>query len=158
MLVTKMIMPSWTRYYMGWKVPRFFSANRRFLSKIVFIPQHSCLQGRYTWYSDLPTWRFSSNSSKYASLCAKNSSFKLKFFPWSHYFILGNKSPKGKCGEYSGRAINSNCNLSDLAIAFKDMCDAVLSWWRSSFFIAIWSYFSLIHGSVYPIMPHNTLQ
>jgi len=39
------------------KSPGIFNENKRFLSKVIFIPQHSCLQGRYTWYSDFPTFR-----------------------------------------------------------------------------------------------------
>jgi len=41
-----------------------FNENKRFLGKVIFIPQHSCLRGRYTWYSDFPIFRCSFCSTK----------------------------------------------------------------------------------------------
>ena len=39
----------------GLKSSGIFNENKRFLGKVIFTPQHSCLRGRYTWYSDFPT-------------------------------------------------------------------------------------------------------
>ena len=41
----------------GLKSPGIFNENKLFLGKVTFIPQHSCLRGRYTWYSDFSTFR-----------------------------------------------------------------------------------------------------
>ena len=50
------------------KSPKIFNENKRFLGKVIFIPQHSCLRERYTWYSDFPTFRCPFCSTKRPSL------------------------------------------------------------------------------------------
>jgi len=52
----------------GLKSPRIFNENKRFLSKVIFIPQHSSLRGRYTWYSDFSTFRCPFCNTKCPSL------------------------------------------------------------------------------------------
>jgi len=52
----------------GLKSPGIFNESKRFLGKVIFILQHSCLRGRYTWYSDFPTFRCPFCSTKCPSL------------------------------------------------------------------------------------------
>jgi len=51
------IMRFASRIYTTWlKSPGIFN-EKRLLGKVIFIPEHSCLRGQYTWYSDFPTFR-----------------------------------------------------------------------------------------------------
>ena len=88
------LFTNYSRILHGLKSPGIFNENKRFLGKIIFIPQHSCLRGRYTWYSDFPTFRCpfcTKRPSKYASVSAMTSSFDVNLFPWSHRLRFGNR-------------------------------------------------------------------
>ena len=52
----------------GLKSPGIFYENKRFLGKVIFIPQHNCLRERYTWYSNFPTFQYPFCSTKRLSL------------------------------------------------------------------------------------------
>jgi len=79
----------------GLKNPGIFNENKRFLGKVIFVPQHSCLRGRYIWYSDFSTfrWPFCSTErpSKYSSVSPMTASFDVNLFPWNHRLRFGNR-------------------------------------------------------------------
>jgi len=129
-----------------------FNENKRFLGKVIFIPPHSCLRGRYTWYSDFPTFRCPFCSTKRPSL--RNTPRFPRWLPHSIWISFPGATAWGlgtdnsrwvaKSGEYDGWATNSNRNCSNSVIVFKDVCDGALSWWYRTFFFAIWGRFFFI--------------
>ena len=69
----------------GLKSAGIFNENKRFLGKVIFIPQHSCLRGLgiaiFQHFDALSVVRNVQAKSKYASVSAMISSFDVNLFP-----------------------------------------------------------------------------
>jgi len=76
----------------GLKSPEIFNENN-FLSKVIFIPQYSCLWERYTWYSDFPTFRCPFCSTKHPSL--RNTSRFPRWLPHSMWISFSGATAWG---------------------------------------------------------------
>ena len=148
----------------GLKSPGIFNENKRFLDKVIFIPQHSCLRGRYTWYSDFPTFRSPFCSTKRPSL--RNMPRFPRWLPHSMWISFpGAAWGLGTDNSRWGPSLENTVGEQPIRIVIGPIwpslsrtCVTVRYRDGTAFFSSPYgAVFSLFRRSVCPITLHNTL-
>ena len=123
-------------YYMGWKVPEFLMKTSVFWAKLYLFLNIVAFEGDtlgiaiFQHFDVLSVVR---NVQVFEICLSFRDDFLIRceslplepLEVWEQIIVAGDQ---GYSGEY-GWATNSNRNWSNLAIAFKDVCDVALSWW-----------------------------